>query len=40
MRRALPPGSLHQVPGMGQGPQPGQDEDPGDGHTGPSGMYL
>ena len=40
MRRALPPGALHQVPGMGQGPQPGQDEDPGDGHTGPSGMYL
>ena len=39
-RRALPPGALHQVPGMGQGPQPGQDEDPGDGHTGPSGMYL
>ncbi len=40
MRRALPPGALHQVPGMGQGPQAGQDEDPGDGHTGPSGMYL
>jgi hypothetical protein len=40
MRRALPPGTLHQVPEMGQGLQPGQDEDPGDGHTGPSGMYL
>jgi len=40
MRRALPPGALHQVPGMGQGPQPGQDEDPGDGHTGLSGIYL
>ena len=39
MRRALPPGALHQVPGMAQGPQqPGQDDDPG--HTGPSGMYL
>ena len=40
MRRALPPGSLHQVPGMGQGTQPGQEDDPGEGHTGPSGMYL
>jgi hypothetical protein len=38
MRRALPPGAMHQVPGMAPGAQPGQDEDPG--HPGPSGMYL
>ena len=37
MRRALPAGALHQMPGMGPGAQPGQEDD---GHTGPSGMYL
>jgi hypothetical protein len=37
MRRALPPGSMPQMPGMGQ-PQPGDDSE--DGQTGPSGMYL
>ena len=36
MRRALPAGALHQMPGMG----PAGQEDPGEGHTGPSGMYL
>ena len=36
MRRALPAGALHQVPGMAQ-PQPEEAED---GQTGPSGMYL
>ncbi len=40
MRRALPAGALHQMPGMGPGAQAGHEDDPGDGHTGPSGMYL
>jgi Protein of unknown function (DUF2587) len=40
MRRALPAGALQQMPGMGPGAQAGQEDDPGDGHTGPSGMYL
>ena len=37
MRRALPAGALHQVPGMGPGAQAGPEDE---GHTGPSGMYL
>ena len=36
MRRALPPGSMPQMSGMGQP----QSDDAEDGQTGPSGMYL